>query len=230
MTQFSAKATTIDADSAAPIQVATGATSDDGDGERAATLLFERGTDAVMELPGGETKPLDDLTVRATEYTIGEHGDEAMPGELPATSAYTYAVEFSVDPEGPSLSVTLLGALDLRLEDESKKTEEACDAAGGNKRWLARVDTSPAQFVCYDIVAFELDTSLSLGTGGVSITLTGRLTSVGWKPFGIEWLTVNAMKSAFAPFDQRLRLINEVIKPRYASLRDAGLGVTIVTS
>jgi hypothetical protein len=38
------------------------------------------------------------------------------------------------------------------------------------------------------------------------------------------------MKSAFAPFDQRLRLINEVIKPRYASLRDSGLGVSIITS
>jgi adenosine deaminase len=50
----------------------------------------------------------------------------------------------------------------------------------------------------------------------------------GWSDF--EWLTVNAMKSAFAPFDQRLRLINEVIKPRYASLRDSGLGVSIITS
>ena len=33
--------------------------------------------------------------------------------------------------------------------------------------------------------------------------------------------TVNAMKSAFLPFDQRLALINEVIKPGYALLRAA---------
>ena len=40
-----------------------------------------------------------------------------------------------------------------------------------------------------------------------------------------EWLTVNAMKSAFAPFDERLRLINGIIKPRYALLRaEAALG------
>ncbi len=32
----------------------------------------------------------------------------------------------------------------------------------------------------------------------------------------MEWLTINAMKSAFAPFDERLRLINEVVKPGYA--------------
>ncbi len=35
----------------------------------------------------------------------------------------------------------------------------------------------------------------------------------------MEWLTINTMKSAFAPFDERLRLINEVVKPGYARLR-----------
>ncbi len=39
----------------------------------------------------------------------------------------------------------------------------------------------------------------------------------------MEWLTLNAMKSAFWPFEQRLKIINEIIKPRYASLRDSGL-------
>jgi adenosine deaminase len=34
-----------------------------------------------------------------------------------------------------------------------------------------------------------------------------------------EWLTVNAMKSAFAPFPERLAIINDVIKPGYAALR-----------
>jgi len=35
----------------------------------------------------------------------------------------------------------------------------------------------------------------------------------------MEWLTINALKSAFAPFDERLRLISEVVKPGYAHLR-----------
>ncbi len=39
----------------------------------------------------------------------------------------------------------------------------------------------------------------------------------GWGD--IEWLTLNAMKSAFAPFDERLRLINTVIKPGFATAR-----------
>ena len=40
-----------------------------------------------------------------------------------------------------------------------------------------------------------------------------------WDLHDMQWLTVNAMKSAFLPFDERLSLINNVIKPRYAALR-----------
>jgi adenosine deaminase len=35
----------------------------------------------------------------------------------------------------------------------------------------------------------------------------------------IEWLTLNAMKSAFLPFDERLSLITDTIKPGFAALR-----------
>jgi adenosine deaminase len=35
----------------------------------------------------------------------------------------------------------------------------------------------------------------------------------------MQWFTVNAMKSAFIPFDERLAMINEVIKPGYAELK-----------
>ena len=41
----------------------------------------------------------------------------------------------------------------------------------------------------------------------------------GWDLADMQWLTVNGMKSAFLPFDERLALINDVIKPRYADLR-----------
>jgi adenosine deaminase len=40
-----------------------------------------------------------------------------------------------------------------------------------------------------------------------------------WGLDDFEWLTVNAMKSAFAPFPERLKLINGVIKPRYSMLK-----------
>ncbi len=38
----------------------------------------------------------------------------------------------------------------------------------------------------------------------------------GWSD--LQWFTINAMKSAFIPFDERLVLINDVVKPAYASL------------
>jgi adenosine deaminase len=34
----------------------------------------------------------------------------------------------------------------------------------------------------------------------------------------LRWFTINAMKSAFLPFDERLAIIDEVIKPGYAAL------------
>ncbi|HET9457373.1 MAG TPA: adenosine deaminase [Candidatus Limnocylindrales bacterium] len=46
----------------------------------------------------------------------------------------------------------------------------------------------------------------------------------------MEWLTINAMKSAFAPFDERLRIINEIVKPGYARLRSRESRVVAATS
>ena len=40
-----------------------------------------------------------------------------------------------------------------------------------------------------------------------------------WTLDDMEWLTLNAAKSSFFPFDQRLALIMNVIKPGYAALR-----------
>jgi adenosine deaminase len=49
--------------------------------------------------------------------------------------------------------------------------------------------------------------------------------------FGIGWdriarLTINAMKSAFIPFDERVALLDRVIRPAYAELRHADAQVT----
>ena len=39
----------------------------------------------------------------------------------------------------------------------------------------------------------------------------------GWAWHEVQWLTINAMKSSFIPFDERLGMINKTIKPWYAS-------------
>ncbi|AWZ06738.1 MULTISPECIES: adenosine deaminase [unclassified Streptomyces] len=45
----------------------------------------------------------------------------------------------------------------------------------------------------------------------------------GYSLDDMQWFTVNAMKSAFIPFDERLAMINEVIKPGYAELKSEWL-------
>jgi adenosine deaminase len=64
-----------------------------------------------------------------------------------------------------------------------------------------------------------------------NVTLSSELKVLD-EAFGLglgemEWLTINAMKSAFAPFDERLRIINEVVKPAYAHLRAAESRVSV---
>ena len=44
------------------------------------------------------------------------------------------------------------------------------------------------------------------------------VTEAGWDLEDLRWVTTNAMKSAFLPFDERLELIEGRIKPAYAAL------------
>jgi adenosine deaminase len=54
------------------------------------------------------------------------------------------------------------------------------------------------------------------------VTMTSEMGALcetfGWGLGDVEWFTLNAMKSAFSPFDERLALIDGVIKPRYSAL------------
>lgn len=92
------KVTVVDlTDDTAGMQVARGSVEADVDGARQATVLFPAETKAQAVLPTGETVALDQVSFRATEYTVGERGPSMMPGDLPANVGYTYAVELSVD-------------------------------------------------------------------------------------------------------------------------------------
>ncbi|HEB89302.1 MAG TPA: hypothetical protein ENI85_07005, partial [Deltaproteobacteria bacterium] len=80
-----------------PIQIARGSVSSDADGIRQATVFFPAGTTATMRLADGSTQPLSQGTVRLTEFTVGDIGPLAMPGALPPTSGYTYAIDLCID-------------------------------------------------------------------------------------------------------------------------------------
>jgi adenosine deaminase len=55
---------------------------------------------------------------------------------------------------------------------------------------------------------------------GTSMSREMRLLAeaFGYGLADMQWFTLNAMKSAFLPFDERLALIDGVIKPGYAAL------------
>ncbi|MEU4562073.1 adenosine deaminase [Actinoplanes sp. NPDC023936] len=66
-------------------------------------------------------------------------------------------------------------------------------------------------------VTVNTDNRLMSGTS-MSREMTLLTEAFGWGWAELQWLTINAMKSAFIPYDERLVLINEVIKPAYAKL------------
>ena len=99
LTPLDPQVTVIDFGVTAPAQTARGSAVSDADGARQATLIVpEGGVVANMELADGTVLPaLSRLSIRATEYTVGSGGRQAMPADLPSASGYTYAVELSAD-------------------------------------------------------------------------------------------------------------------------------------
>jgi adenosine deaminase len=66
-------------------------------------------------------------------------------------------------------------------------------------------------------VTVNTDNRLMSGT-----SMTGEMTKLvdtfGYDMDDLRWFTINAMKSAFLPFDERLEIIEQQIKPAYAVL------------
>jgi len=73
---------------------------------------------------------------------------------------------------------------------------------------------------------FQQFAELDLISGGRAEIMAGRGSFIESFPlFGydlddLQWFTINALKSAFIPFDQRLAIINDIVKPGYAALRN----------
>ncbi|MDZ5441902.1 adenosine deaminase [Micromonospora sp. 4G57] len=66
-------------------------------------------------------------------------------------------------------------------------------------------------------VTVNTDNRLMSGTSmSREMALLVEAFGYGWKE--LQWFTINAMKSAFIPFDERLKIIDEVIKPAYGKL------------
>ena len=66
-------------------------------------------------------------------------------------------------------------------------------------------------------VTVNTDNRLMSGTS-MSREMGLLVGEAGWTLEDLRWVTINAMKSAFIPFDERLAIIEQVVKPGYARL------------
>ncbi len=106
MTALDSARTIVDLGGGSGPQVATATPTSDASGPRQSIVIFPSGTQATITENGGAPQPATTLALRSTEYTVGPGGPQAMPGPLPPSSGYTYAVELSVDEAlGPGTRV-----------------------------------------------------------------------------------------------------------------------------
>ena len=66
-------------------------------------------------------------------------------------------------------------------------------------------------------VTVNTDNRLMSGTS-MTREMSLLVNDAGWTLEDLRWVTINAMKSAFIPFDERLAIIEGVVKPGFAAL------------
>jgi adenosine deaminase len=97
---------------------------------------------------------------------------------------------------------------------------EVCPTSNVHTGAAASIATHPIDLLKRLRFRVTLNTDNRLMSG---ITLSGEFAvcseTFGWNLEDMEWLTLNAAKSTFYEFDQRLNMINTIIKPGYAALR-----------
>ena len=123
--------------------------------------------------------------------------------------------DIEMTPEGP-----VLGELASYVRDR-RVPLEMCPTSNVHTGASASIEEHPIGMLMDLAFRVTVNTDNRLMSG---VSLSDEFTLLGIH-FGVdlqrmEWLTVNAMKSAFIHFDERLALINEVIKPGFTELGD----------
>jgi adenosine deaminase len=133
--------------------------------------------------------------------------------------------DISIGPEG-TLS---LGRLASYVRDR-RIPLEMCPTSNVQTGAAPSIEAHPIRLLRQLSFRVTVNTDNRLMSG---VTLSSEFAALseafgyGWSD--VEWLTINAMKSAFAPFDERLAIINTIIKPGFAVARAAS-GAVLQTS
>jgi adenosine deaminase len=126
------------------------------------------------------------------------------------------AVDGSV-PDGPDGAK--LGRLAAYVRDK-RIPLELCPSSNvqtGAARSIAEHPVGPLTRLRFRVTV-NTDNRLMSGTS-MSREMRLLAEAFGYDLAALRWFTINAMKSAFLPFEERLALIDGVIKPGYAALR-----------
>jgi adenosine deaminase len=124
-----------------------------------------------------------------------------------------------VDDIGATFDGPRLGPLAALVRDK-RVPLELCPTSNVHSGAAASIAEHPIG-VLTDLrfrVTVNTDNRLMSATS-MSQEMRGLVEALGWGWDELRWVTINAMKSAFLPFDQRLAIIDGVIKPGYASMR-----------
>ncbi len=127
------------------------------------------------------------------------------------------------DPDGERQ----LGRLGHYLRD-ARIPLEVCPTSNVNTGVVDRIEDHPIDQLIQLRFRVTVNTDNRLMSG---VTMSSEMMALvdafgyGWDR--LRWLTVNAMKSSFLPFRQRLQIIEQVIKPGYAPLEAWELGPPI---
>jgi adenosine deaminase len=125
--------------------------------------------------------------------------------------------DIDISPEG----VATLGRLASYVRDR-RIPLEMCPTSNVQTGAAPSIEAHPIRLLRQLSFRVTVNTDNRLMSGVTLSSEFHRLAEVfgyGWRD--MEWLTINAMKSAFAHFDERLRIIDTVIKPGFATARAA---------
>jgi adenosine deaminase len=129
-----------------------------------------------------------------------------------------HGVRIVDDITGSAAAPAVLGRLAAYVRDK-RIPLELCPSSNVQTGAVASIAEHPIGLL-RDLrfrVTVNTDNRLMSGTS-MSREMVLLAEAFGWGWAELQWLTINAMKSAFIPYDERLAIIIEVIKPAYAKL------------
>jgi adenosine deaminase len=132
-----------------------------------------------------------------------------------------HGVRIVDDIEISAEGTATLGRLASYVRDQ-RIPLEMCPTSNVQTGAATSIDTHPIRLLRQLSFRVTVNTDNRLMSGVSLSSEFQRLSAAfgyGWRD--LEWLTINAMKSAFAHFDERLRIIDTVIKPGFATARAA---------